>query len=344
MKRRSKGFTLIELLVVIAIIGVLVSLLLPAVQSAREAARRAQCTNNLKQIGLALHNYHSTTDSFPMGGSRNMRVFNGYDDWTVWSAHALLLPYLEQTPLYNAANFNWAPDGDGPTSTAINITVRDARVNAFLCPSDPFAGRVNTNSYHGSYGTTTNGNVNGCTGLFTIRLSYGLRDITDGSSQTVAFAEALTGHNNNQDPYRGNAHVSDQTADPGGVRMLDASQATDAQLVNAINICGNAFRTNINVRSNRRGWRWGVGIPGFALFNTIQTPNEARYNGCRFGCNNGCNMDEGFVYPASSMHSGGVNVMMGDGSVRFVKDSINRRTWMALGTRMNGEAVSSDSF
>jgi prepilin-type N-terminal cleavage/methylation domain-containing protein/prepilin-type processing-associated H-X9-DG protein len=343
MKRRSRGFTLIELLVVIAIIGVLVSLLLPAVQSAREAARRSQCTNNLKQIGLGLHNYHSATDSFPMGGSRNYREPWNYDDWTVWSAHSLLLPYLEQNPIYNAINFNWAPDGSG-WCNAINDTVLNTRINVFLCPSDPFAGRVNTNSYHGSYGTTTNGNVNGCTGLFTIRLSYGLRDVTDGSSQTVAFSEALTGSANNQDPYRGNAHVSDQTADPGGVRVLDANNVPDANLQNAINICGNAFRTNVNVRSNRRGWRWAVGIPGFALFNTVQTPNEARYNGCRFGCNNGCNMDEGFVYPASSQHSGGVNVMMADGSVRFVKDTINRRTWMALGTKMGGEAVSSDAY
>ena len=118
--RHRHGFTLIELLVVIAIIAVLIGLLLPAVQAAREAARRAQCTNNLKQIGLALHNYHTSIDKFPMGVSKNP-LFSandtdnqwGYGRWTGWSAQALLLGYLDQTPLYNAANFNWGPGVSG---------------------------------------------------------------------------------------------------------------------------------------------------------------------------------------------------------------------------------------
>src|SRR5215216_5059201 len=120
---RRRGFTLIELLVVIAIIAVLIALLLPAVQAAREAARRAQCVNNLKQIGLALHNYHQTANSFPMGMSLAYDPNNGvYQDWTDWSAHALLLPYLEQTPLYNAANFSWACCFDSPQADLINST------------------------------------------------------------------------------------------------------------------------------------------------------------------------------------------------------------------------------
>jgi prepilin-type N-terminal cleavage/methylation domain-containing protein len=139
--RLRRGFTLIELLVVIAIIGVLIALLLPAVQSAREAARRSQCTNHLKQIGVSLHNYHTATDVFPMGGSRNLRTATNYDDWTCWSAQGMLLPYLEQMPLYNAANFFFAPEGDGATSDAINRTVHNTIINSFLCPSDPNAGR-----------------------------------------------------------------------------------------------------------------------------------------------------------------------------------------------------------
>src|ERR1700712_5128327 len=108
---RRRSFTLIELLVVIAIIAVLIALLLPAVQSAREAARRSQCINNLKQLGLAMHNYQSTARSFPPGASKNpMPNSSTYYPWGNWSAQALLLPYLEQKPLYDAANFSWSSD------------------------------------------------------------------------------------------------------------------------------------------------------------------------------------------------------------------------------------------
>ena len=159
MRTRSRsGFTLIELLVVIAIIAVLlIALLLPAVQAAREAARRMQCVNNLKQIGLALHNYHSTINTFPMGSSLGFspsyeRVGNG--GWSDWSVHALLLPYLEQTPLYNAANFRFDAGLDDGTSGPINATVYLTRIAGFLCPSDGPAGATNINNYRGSIGTT----------------------------------------------------------------------------------------------------------------------------------------------------------------------------------------------
>ncbi len=148
MKTRSRsGFTLIELLVVIAIIAVLIGLLLPAVQAAREAARRSQCVNNLKPLGLAAHNSHDVNYSFPMGSSLATTIAYGnppaIGGWTNWSAHSLLLPYLEQTPLYNAANFSLICYGAGDANaTAANSTAYLTRIAGYLCPSDGNAGRL----------------------------------------------------------------------------------------------------------------------------------------------------------------------------------------------------------
>jgi prepilin-type N-terminal cleavage/methylation domain-containing protein len=139
--KSGRGFTLIELLVVIAIIAVLIALLLPAVQAAREAARRAQCTNNLKQIGLALHNYHQTIDRFPMGKSESafqIGYAGGYAGWTEWSAQALLLPYMEQSPIYNAINFSFC--GGYSYGQYSNGTAWTRLISAYLCPSDTNAG------------------------------------------------------------------------------------------------------------------------------------------------------------------------------------------------------------
>ena len=167
-KKIQRGFTLIELLVVIAIIAVLIALLLPAVQSAREAARRIQCTNNLKQIGLAMHNYHTANNSFPQGcaASFNTAPYGPCIAWSGWSAQSLLLPYVEQSTIYNAANFNLDPFST-PISPVVNGTVVYAKVASFLCPSDGNAGNGGVgganngiaaaliNSYYASEGTTT---------------------------------------------------------------------------------------------------------------------------------------------------------------------------------------------
>ena len=209
--KRRVGFTLIELLVVIAIIAVLIALLLPAVQSAREAARRIQCNNNLKQIGLGLHNYHSSNNSFPLGVSR-YGLITTYE-WDCWSGHALMLGALEQTSLYNAANFSLGNNGANSYGYYANSTVTSTHISVYLCPSDPNAGTLsvlrtadNRNdvldvSYLASAGTTTNSPNNtpptnlwatqGSTGLFWWYISYGIQNITDGTSNTIAYTEGL---------------------------------------------------------------------------------------------------------------------------------------------------------
>src|SRR5262245_24627608 len=194
---RARGFTLIELLVVIAIIAVLIALLLPAVQAAREAARRVQCVNNLKQIGLAIHNYHDVNGSFPMGcGSGMHDMPNNYIAKQGWSAQAAILPQMGEVPIYNAINFNWGCDVGGGCFPP-NSTILSLKVNGYLCPSDPNNPRAGsgdnaTNNYFSCLGASSNiptgtgGNNNiaslasvQTSGLFGWQRTFGLRDATD---------------------------------------------------------------------------------------------------------------------------------------------------------------------
>ena len=360
--RPRSGFTLIELLVVIAIIGVLIALLLPAVQAAREAARRSQCTNNLKQIGLAMHNYHSTNTVFPMGSSMGpANVGQNNAGWTEWSAHALMLPYLEQTAVYNAINFKWA--GGYGIASQINRTGYNARIAAFLCPSDGTAGKRNSNSYYASVGTTTHswwgGEDNGhyppqwkavydVTGLFTKYQSYGVRDVTDGTSNTVAFSEGMVG-GTTQDNSRRNLRRNGVTGVslPSGVYNLPYAFDASANIVNVrkgLLTCTAAWKSGSNITRNV-GQFWGWGDTGMTMFNTIVPPNSTQYpwHSCRNGCG-GCSPDSSTFVNATSNHAGGCKVLFADGGVRFIKSSVNMLTWMQIGTKANGEVVSSNSY
>jgi prepilin-type N-terminal cleavage/methylation domain-containing protein/prepilin-type processing-associated H-X9-DG protein len=388
--RIRRGFTLIELLVVIAIIAVLIALLLPAVQAAREAARRAQCTNNLKQIGLALHNYHQSIGTFPPGKAMSASAvpYTAYAGWTDWGPQAMMLPYMEQNPIYNAINFNFC--GGYGYGGYCNITANNKLIASYMCPSDNNVGfggapsqslalaqswgqanyPPNTNSYRGSIGTTTSkwgwttgymqcqpdpmgfGTPNPCTafstGLFVYYVSNGIQQVTDGTSNTIAYAESLVGDPGTFSPLHRNDSVTNVTgAAPGAVPDASAGNTYTTLIIPALQQCTNTFKVaTLNATAMYDGGnRWGWGSVGMSLFNTVVTPNSKTvpWNSCKSTCNN-CGSDDSNFSNSQSNHPGGVNVLMADGSSRFIKDSISAQTWMALGTKANGEVISSDSY
>ena len=362
---RRRGFTLIELLVVIAIIAVLIALLLPAVQAAREAARRIQCTNNMKQIGLALHNYHQVHNVFAMGCSAG--AYNPPGTW--WSVKqnlsvlALILPFLEQTAVYNSINFSFGSDETEPIASrsmaaAIQSTAIDTSIKAFQCPSDPLAGApdyqgtTNTNNYYACVGTTMYWSQLGSTfpnygvpsvnipstGLFTMQASYGVQSCTDGTSNTIAFAEAAVGSQTGKLGQKLVGVVNVKAIQPYETLM---STVPNAQA--ALQACQAAWSSGTGGSPDtQRGDNWSHGAMAMSLFNTIAPPNL--YNSSFAYCSRIGSGARSDLSNSDSWHPGGVNVTLADGSVRWVKNSISIQTWMALGTRAGGEVISADSY
>jgi prepilin-type N-terminal cleavage/methylation domain-containing protein/prepilin-type processing-associated H-X9-DG protein len=359
---RRRGFTLIELLVVIAIIAVLIALLLPAVQAAREAARRIQCVNNLKQIGLGCHNYHSAYNTFPMGASLGYLFFNTAAPTMQakqnWSAHAQMLPQIEGTPMYNAINFNWGvdsspADGGGSDCYWPNSTVIYAQIKGFLCPSDPQAGANYTasNNYYASIGTTTNLQTGTggrkiaslanfpTTGLFALQQAYGINNCTDGTSNTIAFSESTVGNRAEQQRQKNIGIKS--VAIPAAALLQDAQTNVAATLA-GLAACDAAWNSGTATLDIQRGQFWAQGALAMSLFTTIPTPNSINESWTHCGSTSSVGLAE--YSEADSFHPGGVNTLMADGSVKFIKSNITMRIWMALGTKAGGEVISADQY
>jgi prepilin-type N-terminal cleavage/methylation domain-containing protein/prepilin-type processing-associated H-X9-DG protein len=342
MSRPHRGFTLIELLVVIAIIAVLIALLLPAVQAAREAARRAQCVNNMKQLGLAIQNYHDVSNSFPPGRIWKPSATQAFPTIlagvqnTPW--FVLMLPQFEQQALYNSFNFALGAEGPNqpfPLGFLANVTVESLKVGLFQCPSDS----INTYQFPpplnvGPLATAvlTRGNYAAAWG----NTNWG-QGVGNESVLTTAYLQSAFGHNG-QISF---ASVTDGSSNT--VFMSEVLQGTGSDV---------------------RGLMWSV-TAGASSFNSRLAPNGlidflGQFNGfdqlsgatscvndpvhglpCAAQTNHGSNT----AFSASrSRHSGGVNSLFGDGSVHFMKNSINPAIWVGLNTIQAGEVISADAY
>jgi prepilin-type N-terminal cleavage/methylation domain-containing protein/prepilin-type processing-associated H-X9-DG protein len=340
---RSRGFTLIELLVVVAIIALLIALLLPAVQAAREAARRLHCTNNLKQVGLALHNYETAIAALPMTMSL-LGTGNTVSYDTGWSAQARLLPYMEGNPLFNAANLGVFKE-DPTNSTVISMTVI-----AFICPSE-IKPQVSTHDYGLSgvinYGMCGGdwfvwGGFNGPYNrqAFGPNRSLRLASIADGLSQTLFAAEVRAYQTSSNCRFTTLPSVNNPNHIPSPyANPFQVAPEYD----NGVCVTENQFEFHTE---------WSDGHVHAAGFTTAWPPNKAIigrsfYPGMDLDLN-GMNEENGgptfSAINARSYHPGGVNALLGDGSVRFVKGTIDGMAWRAMGTVAGAEVLSSDSY
>ncbi len=311
------GFTLVEVLVVASIVGLLIALLLPAVQSARNAARRGQCQNNLRQIGLAFSSYMATHQVFPAG--QNGRGF---------SPHAMVLPFLDQTQIYNSMNFS---DGIAilisPRNS--NITAARSSLSTFLCPSEmsPISGagevaQGRTNYMgNGGYGSS----VLGFNGIFFDQPSgtIGSSAVLDGSSQTSLMAEVCVGI------YGSNF------SDPRVATFDTPNLMQPAQFETFVTICRRANPRNAPFSSGKMNF-WISANYGESLMNFDLGPGEN-------SCTNAGGINDG-AFSSSSYHEGGSNVLFADGHTKFVKSTVSRSLWRAIGTRSGNEIVATEEF
>jgi prepilin-type N-terminal cleavage/methylation domain-containing protein/prepilin-type processing-associated H-X9-DG protein len=364
-----RGFTLIELLVVIAIIAVLIALLLPAVQSAREAARRIQCTNNLKQLALAAHNYIDTNQVFPL------QCMFSADPWSpIWYSSGWsygwplqLLPFMEQGNVFNTFNFSFTVyDFPYQGSSSVlsgtqgngsgNLTAAYTQLSVLLCPSESVPGRPQPPfaalNYVANYGGP--GILSMWSGTV-VSTNWGdprlgpisIAAVTDGLSNTSIFSERLMGLQGSPTVTAASANARrgaflNSVLNNGNLSFCNSGNVS--QVMKMINGCKLPGST-VAEASDRFGYSFVMGYPehvGISSFNHFGPPNSLS---CGNDGNNVGDWDSGTaIFPPTSNHPGGVNVAFSDGTVRFIKDTINLPTWWALGSRDVGEVVSADQY
>jgi prepilin-type N-terminal cleavage/methylation domain-containing protein/prepilin-type processing-associated H-X9-DG protein len=330
---RRRAFTLIELLVVIAIIAVLIALLLPAVQAAREAARRSQCINNLKQLGIAFQNYHDQKGAFP----------NGYSAYNGYAPLVHMLPFIEQGNLYNAINFALPfTYTSGRSTGSPNSTVAWATINTYLCPSD--SDRLTTSESHLNYVVCTGSDVYGINNLTTFNGVFtppnagkntNLAGLIDGTSNTVGASERVKGIGGNSSTYDATVPTSSYASNMAST--VNASGITPQQVFTACKALGAPTPAKFANGGDPLQGYWMDAEPSQELYTQIMPPNT-------WSCSTDTTNYHGVASSVSSRHSGGVNVLMMDASVRFIKNTINNTTWWALGTKAGNEVIDASSL
>jgi prepilin-type N-terminal cleavage/methylation domain-containing protein len=349
MRRRFKGFTLVELLVVIAIIGILVALLLPAVQAARGAARRMSCSNNMKQFVLAAHNYHDVHRKFPRYGYISfLSPQQSYNNelWRIWqgySVHTMLLPFMEQTALYDRIEWGtwdgwynqWKDEADG------RHWYWNTKVPEFTCPSAAQAPNTVDNIWAGGPGSNYAvsagpwlywvADLKSGPGAFSPHIETTMGEFSDGTSNTIMAAEINTGNGDDGQYVPGEPVRNSLYSGPAPWRYpnLDATN---------INSWGQQCALNIGDHLSSNGWGWMGSNYTQTVFNTVAPPNWI-YPTCIATGPPGYSSDRDGIYPSRSTHGTGAMHGMGDGSVHFIVDTIDYNTYQFLGTKAGGESA-----